>query len=171
MDENGADVLQSVHRIADFVNANRGRVSKSTWKIADSINSFEPAWRNKVKQYQVPLFAQNTKGDFILRFDDVIADALELGALRMKSYVLTPEQKAWVKSMTPDSIPIKITETLAEYYFANKTENSDWVQMPQINLEAYFALPLSPSNTWPSCQALWNGNERFGVCMYRVGWK
>ena len=40
-----------------------------------------------------PIFLEGTKGDLILRFDDVIADALELGALRIESIRLTAEQE------------------------------------------------------------------------------
>ena len=42
---------------------------------------FTKMWTKKVKQMQVPPFALNTKGAWVLRFDDIIADALELGAL------------------------------------------------------------------------------------------
>ena len=34
-------------------------------------------------QYQIPIFASQTKGAWTLRFDDVLADALELGPLRL----------------------------------------------------------------------------------------
>lgn len=46
----------------------------------------------KVIQFQIPIFSEGTKGDLILCFDDVIADALELGALRTESVLLTDEQ-------------------------------------------------------------------------------
>ena len=83
VNENGCGwYIRHLHCIADFINSNRDAVGKSTHKLADNIEKLEDAWRKKVIQYQIPIFSEGTKGDLILRFDDVIADALELGALR-----------------------------------------------------------------------------------------
>ena len=43
---------------------------------------FKTEWKKKVRQLQVPIFALNTKAAWALRFDDILADALELSALR-----------------------------------------------------------------------------------------
>ena len=69
----------------NFISANRDKVGKSTHKIADNIEKLEDAWRKKVVQYQIPIFSEGTKGDLILRFDDCIADALEIGALQTEN--------------------------------------------------------------------------------------
>ena len=42
----------------------------------------------KVRQLQVPILALNTKATWALRLDDILAEALELGALRTEEYVL-----------------------------------------------------------------------------------
>ena len=129
--------IRHLHDIANFIDINRDKVSKATHKLADNIERLEDAWRKKVIQYQIPIFSEGTKGDLILRFDDVIADALELGALRIESIRLTAEQEQWLAEVTPKSVPLNVTRTLLEYYLANKSANSNWCVLPVTNVEAY----------------------------------
>ena len=129
--------IRHLRGIADFVNANRDKTGKSTHKLADNIEWLENAWRKKVIQFQIPIFSEGTKGDLILRFDEVIADALELGALRTESIRLTNEQEQWLAEVTPKSVPLNVTRTLLEYYIANKPTDSDWCVLPVTNVEAY----------------------------------
>lgn len=138
VDENGCGwYIRHLHDIANFIDINRDKVSKATHKLADNIEKLEDAWRKKVIQYQIPIFSAGTKGDLILRFDDVIADALELGALRIESIRLTAEQEQWLAEVTPKSVPLNVTRTLLEYYLANKPADSDWCVLPVTNVEAY----------------------------------
>ena len=138
MDENGCGwYIRHLHGIVNFINANRDKVGKSTHKIADCIDDLEDAWRKKVIQYQIPIFSTGTKGDLILRFDDVIADALELGALRQEPISLTAEQEQWLAEVTPPKVPLHLSKTLLEYYIANKPADSDWCVLPVTNVEAY----------------------------------
>ena len=87
-------------------------------------------WRNKVKQFQTPIFSRSTKGAWVLRFDDILADALELGALRKDEISLSDEDIQAVAALTPKDIPNEVIHTLIAYYRANKPEDSDWVVMP-----------------------------------------
>lgn len=138
VDENGNGwYIRYLHGIVDFINNNRDKVGQSTYKIADSINNIEETWRKKVMQYQIPIFSENTKGDKIIRFDDVIADALELGDLRCKPVILTQEQKNWLAKVTPKKVPVDVTETLLEFYIANKPDDGEWCVLPITNIEAY----------------------------------
>lgn len=138
VDENGCGwYIRHLHGIVNFINANRDKVGKSTLKIADSIEKLEDAWRKKVIQYQIPIFSAGTKGGLILRFDDVIADALELGALRREPITLTEEQEQWLAKVTPQKVPLQVTRTIFEYYLANKPADSDWCVLPITNIEAY----------------------------------
>ena len=73
----------------------------------------------------------------ILRFDDVIADALELGALRREPITLTEQQEQWLAEVTPKSVPQNVTRALLEYYIANKPTDSDWCVLTVTNIEAY----------------------------------
>ena len=138
VDANGCGwYIRHLRGIADFINANRDKVGKTTHKLADNMEKLEDAWRKKVIQFQIPIFSEGTKGDLILRFDDVIADALELGALRIESIRLTDEQEQWLAKVTPPKVPLHVSRTLLEYYLANKPANSDWCVLPVTNVEAY----------------------------------
>ena len=138
VDESGCGwYIRHLRGIADFINANRDKVGKTTHKLADNMEKLEDAWRKKVIQYQIPIFSEGTKGDLILRFDDVIADALELGALRIASIRLTAEQEQWLAEVTPKSVPLNVTRTLLEYYIANKPTDSNWCVLPVTNVETF----------------------------------
>ena len=49
------------------------------------MDAFDRAWRDKVIQMQIPLFAPTTKGQWGLRFDSCLAQALELGRSGIRS--------------------------------------------------------------------------------------
>ena len=129
--------IRHLRGIADFINDNRDKVGKATHKLADNMERLEDALRKKVIQFQIPIFSEGTKGDLILRFDDVIADALVLGALRTESVLLTDEQEQWLAEVTPPKVPLRVTRPLLEYYLANKSADSDWCVLPVTNVEAY----------------------------------
>jgi len=113
----------------------------------------------KVIQFQIPIFSEGTKGDLILRFDDVIADALELGALRTESVLLTNEQKQWLAKLTPLKVPLRVTRTLLEYYLANKPADSGWCVLPVTKPEQF----ASPGLLSKRVMFI---NARTGVCKY-----
>lgn len=81
VDEDGTGwFLRHVLCVADFMLTHPEKVRSTSLKYAEVIQSkFAAAWRSKVMQYQIPIFASQTKGAWTLRFDDVLADALELG--------------------------------------------------------------------------------------------
>lgn len=171
VDENGCGwYIRHLHDIANFIDINRDKVSKATHKLADNIERLEDAWRKKVIQYQIPIFSTGTKGDRILRFDDVIADALELGALRIESIRLTDEQELWLAEVTPKSVPLNVTRTLLEYYIANKPADSDWCVLPVTNVEAYLgSSALSRMYLkWLPEAVLERKQMDAGVCIYKM---
>ena len=138
VDENGRGwYIRHLHGIADFIRSDRDKVGQSTHKIADNLSKLDSSWRNKLMQFQTAIFSETTKGDRILRFDDCIADALELGSLRREPTYLTEKQKEWLKENTPEGVPLNVTETLLEYYLANKPADSEWCVMPLTNIEAF----------------------------------
>lgn len=127
-----------IHDAAEFIAENQKIVRKSSIILAEKIDDFDNAWRNQVIHYLVPIFSENTKGEFVLRFDDVIADALEQGPLRTEEYRLTKEQTEWVDSVVGLKSLRKAGYTLLSFYLANKPADSDWVVLPQMNFDAYF---------------------------------
>ena len=140
MDENGSGWFRRhVHRVAAFVRENPKMISSSAQKKCAAIEKgFDQAWRDKVIQMQIPLFAPTTKGQWGLRFDSFLAQALALGPLRDKEQSLPPELVEQLRTLTPKVVPLDIVTTLVSYYLANKPEDSDWVVLPVANFDAYF---------------------------------
>ena len=133
------------------------------------MEKLEDAWRKKVIQFQIPIFSEGTKGDLILRFDDVIADALELGALRTESIRLTAEQEQWLAEVTPKSVPLNVTRTLLEYYIANKPTDSDWCVLPVTNVEAYLgSSALSRMYINQITVEFMEKSNNYSICMFKV---
>ena len=126
-----------VHGIADYILNNPNKTSKGAYDNAIAIESgFDKKWRNKVIQFQIPIFSEKTKGAWIVRFDDVIADALELGVLRVYPETL-PENISKKLSAVPDELRDKVSYLVA-YYLANIDDEIEWVVLPVVSLDAYF---------------------------------
>lgn len=116
------------------------RVSKKLAKYADKDNltKLEDKWRKNVVKWQMSMYNRNMKMDFPTLFDCSIADALTLGPLRKEKITLDGETEAWINSF-PKTTP-KTREAMTavtEFYIANKQPDSDWVMLPQKNMDAY----------------------------------
>ena len=73
-----------------------------------------------------------------MRFDDILADSLELGTLRNNDFSLSDGLKDYIQKnvLTPSARPA--AELLVKYYIANKPNDSDKVVLPVTNIDAYF---------------------------------
>ena len=172
VDENGGGWFwRHVHRVADFVENNPELVSSTTSDKAQKIKKgFDVAWRDKLRQFQVPLYSPSTKGQWIIRFDTALADGLEQGPLRMTDVTVPEELEAHIRTILPKGLPPEVVCTLIAYYAANKPEDSDWVVLPVANFDAYFGttsfgrkyLRLIPEDI------LERPDSGFGVCRYLV---
>ena len=126
-----------VHGIADYILSNPNKTSKGAYDNAIVIKSgFDKKWRNKVIQFQIPIFSEKTKGAWIVRFDDVIADALELGTLKVYPETL-PDNISRKLSAVHDDLRDKISYLVA-YYLANIDDEMEWVVLPVVSFDAYF---------------------------------
>ena len=139
VDEEGRGwFYRHVHNICDFVKSNSDSVSKTTVSKSDLLRKgFDKEWEKKVIQFQVPIFSTTTIGSWILRFDDILADALELGKLQNKEFSLSASISEYIKAhvATPAQ---PAAELLVKYYIANKPLDSDKVVLPVTNFDAYF---------------------------------
>ena len=140
VDANGSGWFHHhVHSLTRFVMENPDKVRKTVIPKAEVIETkFDAAWGNKVIQFQVPIFSEKTKGAWVLRFDDIIADALELGPLRNAEQELPADLMEKISAVTPRNIPLDVMTTLILYYMANRQDGTDWVALPVTNFEAYF---------------------------------
>ena len=172
VDEHGRGwFYRHVHSVADFVLAHTEVTSKSAQDKCLLIQKgFDAAWRKKVIQFQTPIFSPGTKGQWIIRFDDAIADALELGPLRKEEVSLSPELEERIQRITPKGMPPEVIPTLIGCYKANKPVDSDWVVLPVANFDAYFGntsfgrkyLKMIPQ------EIMERSDSGYGVCRYRV---
>ena len=139
VDEKGCGwFYRHVHKICDFVKSNSDSVSKTTVSKCEFLRKgFDKEWEKKVIQFQVPIFSTTTIGSWILRFDDILADALELGKLQNKDFSLSDSISKYIKThVAPSAQPA--AELLVKYYIANKPLDTDKVVLPVTNFDAFF---------------------------------
>ena len=165
--------LRHVLAVADFMLTHPEKVRSTSFKNAEIIRAkFAAAWRNKVMQYQIPIFSPQTKGAWTLRFDDVIADALELGPLRREEPELPTELTEKIEAALSKEVPTKVVCTLIAYYLANKQEDCERVVLPVTNFDAYFGDTNFSKKQLPKIPAeILERSNSFGVSRFRVSAK
>ena len=125
--------------IVAFVEANPDDVRKEVVTKAQALKTgFRTQWAKKVQQMLIPPFASNTKGAWVLRFDDILADALELGSLQNKDFDLPEDVLQRLTELTPKGVPVEASVMLYKYYVANREEGRDYVVLPNQNFNAFF---------------------------------
>lgn len=160
-----------VHRVVEFVKKNPEKVYSGVPKKCTALEKgFDKAWRDKVVQMQVPLFSPTTKGQWGLRFDDILADALEQGPLRREGPKLPPELLERLQTLAPKGVPLEMVTTLVAYYLANKPEDSDWVVLPVANFDACFGTTSFGRKYLKQIPEtiLERSDTGYGLCRYRL---
>ena len=128
-----------IKNVLKFVKHNPDLVSKTAVSKCEGISKgFKRQWSNKVRQLQVPIFAVNTKGAWTLRFDDILADALEAGALRTDEYPLPQSVIDSLNENDLNGIPADVVIEVVRFCLANRQPDTDWVVLPITNFDAYF---------------------------------
>ena len=158
------------HSVIKFVTKNPDKVTKSSVVNSQKLKLiFDREWKEKVLQMQIPLSSKNTKGAWVLRFDDILANALVSGPLKNNEQTLSEHLLKRVEESKDKEIPEDVILTLLQYYFANKEADTDWVVLPVINFDAYFGTS-SFSKKWLNKlpTELFEKQSRYGVCRYRV---
>ena len=168
-------LIRHVDNIIAFVEANPNAVRKGVVEKAQALNKgFRKQWANKLRQMQVPAFAPNTKGAWVLRFDDILADALELGPLQNRDFDLPEETIHRISELTPKGVPVEASILLYKYYFASKEDNREYVLLPQQNFNAYFG-STSFSQKWIGAlngklieKKVLDGVSKYRLCLYSI---
>jgi hypothetical protein len=131
--------FRHVQNIVKFVKKNPDAVSeKAKTTVALISKGFKTEWKKKVRQLQVPIFALNTKAAWAMRFDDILADALELGALRTEEYILPPEKENFIAALDLGGVPFEVVCDVVAYCEANKPIDTEWIVLPISNLDCYY---------------------------------
>jgi hypothetical protein len=172
VDEQGAGwFCRHVHCICDFVKANPDVTSKPAQEHCKKLSrGFNDAWRNKVLQFQTPIFSPTTRGAWVLRFDDILADAKEQGRLRDRVIFLSSAVKQIISADTPEDVPTEGVELLVRYYYANKQEDNEWVVLPVTNFDAYFGNTNFSRKWWNRVpdSIIMKQKQCYGVCRYSL---
>ena len=138
-------------------------------KISLIAKNFETPWKNKVKQMQIPAFSINTKGTWVLKFDYIIADALELGPLRPEAATLPIEFHSKVIMCEDKGLPFEAVRDVVCYCLANKTEDSEWVVLPVANFDCYYNSTIF-SKKWLSRipETIIKRESALGICRVKL---
>lgn len=171
VDEDGRGwFFRHFHAAMAFARDNPKVVRKAYSESAAELDrKFDAEWRKKVRQFQMPLFSSNEDAAWIIRFDDVIADALELGPLRRDEVELPEELRAQIEAVRPEKLPAEAIYTLIAYYAANRPEDSDWVVLPVANFDCWFGdTNFGRKYLSQIPEGIIQRSSSFGVSRYRV---
>jgi len=137
VDKNGKGWLcRHIANIVSYVKKNPDKVSQAAIKKTnDYLKDFEKAWRRKVEQFHTSIYDINAINGWIIRFDEIISDALELGPLR-KEVEIPDLILDKLHEMLPENCIEGVT-VLIKYYIANRQPDTDWVVISHINLDGY----------------------------------
>lgn len=132
-------MCRHVQNMVRFMDEHPELISRADMSRREALRTgFQKAWRKKVRQLQVPIFAVNTEGHWTLRFDDLVAAALAEGPLRMEEYPLNDELIALIEERKPQKMPSHMAQEVVRYYLANRQPDTPWVPLPVINFDAFF---------------------------------
>lgn len=110
---------------------------KGYTEYAEAIQSkFDKMWRDKVLQFQTPVFSLNTKGSWTLRFDDILAGALEQGPLRYYEVTIPDALRQRVEELAGKKAAPYIRDLIA-FYCAHREEDCEWVVLPVTNFDIH----------------------------------
>lgn len=170
VDEKGNGWLYlHVKNIIKYARKNTDLVSKPNMKHIEALaGGFTTAWKKKVRQLQVPAFAPNTKGAWVLRFDDILADALELGSLQNHEVVLSQPVIDQLKEATPRGVPDSLLPMLMQYFLAHR-QDGEWVILPVSAVDAYYG-NNNFSKKWKRMlpKTIFESKEAYGICKFRI---
>ena len=154
----------------DFARDNPKVVRKAYFETAGELDKkFDAEWRKRVRQFQMPLFSSNADAAWITHFDDVMADALELGPLRRDKVELPEEPRAKIEAIRPEKLPAEVIHTLIAYYATNRLEDSDWVVLPVANFDCWFGdTNFGRKYLSQIPEKIIQRSNSFGVSRYRV---
>lgn len=172
VNENGEGwYWRHVKKVIRFVRKHPELTSVNAQKACDKIaRCFTREWQKQVRKFQVPIFALNTKGAWTLRFDDIIADALEAGPLRTEEYPLPDDIAERLKQTDLNEVPFEVVSDVICFCLANQQEDTEWVVLPVGNFDAYYGSTYF-SRKWLSKipnTILERSPQKSGICRVKL---
>lgn len=170
VDGNGAGwFYRHVHGVAEFVLAHPDAVRKGYTEYAEAVqNKFDRMWRVKVVQFQIPIFSLTTKGAWTLRFDDILADALEQGPLQNYEVTIPEELRQRVENLTSKKATPYVCDLIA-YYHTHKEDDSEWVVLPVTSFDMYYGGSYFSKRILSTIpEEIMERQNHVGTCRYRI---
>lgn len=132
-------LYRHIKNIQKFAKNNPELISKTAQNKIDGISKgFANEWKKKLRQMQVPIFAVNTKATWLLRFDDILADALELGPLRAQKHIISEARAQKLSSLKIKAVPTEVIYDVVSFCEANEQEDTFWVVLPVANFDCFY---------------------------------
>ena len=159
-----------VHNVAAAGLDNAGNNTNSMASNALTIvKKFNKGWCNKVMQAQTSLYTKTTKGAWIIRFEDIIAEAKELGPLKNNDIDLPAETVQKLTDALFDKKRKNVFLDLAKFYLANKPYDSEWVILPVENFNAYYGTTSFDRKWLPDFpESILVREEYSGACRFKM---
>lgn len=170
VDRNGRGwFCRHVHGAAKFVLDHPDAVRKGYTEYAEAIRSkFDKMWRDKVVQFQVPIFSLTTKGAWTLRFDDILADALEQGPLQNYEIEVSDDLRQRVEELSGKKAAPYVCDLIA-YYRAHQQEDSEWVILPVTSFDMYYGGSYFSKRILSTIpETILKRQNHVGTCRYRI---
>lgn len=157
------------HGVEKFILKNAEQIDSRKVPQAEKIRkNFDGRWRTKVEQLQNSIFNSNTKGGWVFRFDDAIAEALELGPLQNQEIVLSEELRQQVAQSTSVKAAPYICDMIS-YYLAHRREDTEWVVLPATSFDNYYCSSYFSKKVLGKIpEAILVRQERSGISRYYV---
>ena len=132
-------LYRHIKNIQKFAKNNPELISKTAQNKIDGISKgFANEWKKKLRQMQVPIFAVNTEATWLLRFDDILADALELGPLRAQEHILSEHRAQKLSLFKTEAVPAEVIYDVVSFCEANEQEDTLWVVLPVANFDCFY---------------------------------
>lgn len=131
-------LIRHVHHVCDFVRTHANEIGKhDPDTFARIAEQFPQKWADKVRQFQIPIFAVNTEQPWSIRFDDMIAAALDAGPLRAEDAPLPDTYAKRIAETDLNGVKPEIVSEVMRFILTNRQPDSEWVVFPAINFGAY----------------------------------
>lgn len=162
-------LYRHAHGVVNFVLKNPELIDARKLPRAEKIRKeFDKDWREKVVQLQNRIFNLKTKGGWVFRFDDAIAEALELGPLQNHDITLPEELVQRIEKTAPKKQVPYICD-LISYYLTYRREDTDWVVLPATCFDNYYRSSYFSKKVQGKIpEEILVRQERSGISRYRV---
>ena len=170
VDKNGKGwFYRHTHGVEKFILKNAEQIDSRKVPQAEKIcKNFDGLWRTKVEQLQNSIFNSNTKGGWVFRFDDAIAEALELGPLQNYEITLPAELKQRIMQTTSAKVA-PYAYDLISYYLTHRREDTDWVVLPATSFDNYYCSSYFSKKVLGKIpESILVRRERSGISRYYV---